>query len=506
MSDYVLEIEGLTKRFPGTLALDNVQLKIRRGTVHALAGENGAGKSTLMKCLLGVYNADSGKIILDGKPIVPKSVKAMHEAGLSIVEQELSPVLDRSVMENIWLGRQPMKCGIFINYKEMYNRTKEMLKSFRMDIDPKVKMSDLSVAQMQMIEIIKATYGGVSVVMMDEPTSALTEKEVAHLFEIIRRLKERNVSVIYVTHKMDEIYQIADEVTVMRDGKWIASHKIEDVTMDQIVREMVGRNISGDVVIHGRKKSDDVVLKVDGYSDLRMFKDVSFELHKGEVLGFAGLVGAGRTELMESVFGLRKKKKGSVEVKGKRVEINTPRQAIANGMVLLTEERRKDGIFPVLSILQNIIAANYKLFVNKFGFISSKGTVSICKDYIKMLNIKTPSWETPIQNLSGGNQQKVLFARALLSEPDIFILDEPTRGIDVGSKSEIHNIINDLACQGKSVIVVSSELPELLKVCDRIAVMREGVMTGMLKREEATQEKIMMLASMEEIKTKEVER
>jgi len=496
MAEYILELSNVSKEFPGTKALDGVQMKLEKGSVHALVGENGAGKSTLMKCLLGIYHMDKGELFVRGKKVVPVSVKQMHEEGLSIIQQELSPVYERSVMENIWLGREPMK-GIFVDDREMLAKTKELLNDFDLDIDPKMKIGDLSVAQIQMVEIIKAVSWGVDIVMMDEPTSALTNAEVDHLFRIIADLKSQGVSVIYVSHKMDEIFRIADAVTVLRDGKWIASHTdLKNTTVEQIIAEMVGREVNDENIRPENMVGEEVTLDVQGLSAEGVFSDISFQLHKGEILGFAGLVGAGRTEVLETLFGLRHKKSGTIRINGREVEVKRPGQAIKNGMALLTEERRKDGIVGVLDIMENIMVANYDAFVSKAGFIKKEKTIRVTNEYIDRLSIKTPGWKTRIENLSGGNQQKVLFARWLLSHPDIFLLDEPTRGIDIGAKSEIYGIMNELSAEGKSIVVVSSELPELLKVCDRIIVMKEGKITGILNRGEADQESIMLLCSM----------
>lgn len=494
MTEYALEVRSVSKSFPGTKALDNVQFKLRKGSVHALVGENGAGKSTLMKCLLGIYIMDAGEVYIKGKRVIPTSVKQMHKEGLSIIQQELAPVYARSVMENIWLGREPMK-GPFVDHHTMYRRTKELLEKFKFDIDPRTPIGKLTVAQIQMVEIVKAVSWDVDVVMMDEPTSSLTNREIEQLFEIIEGLRDAEISVIYVSHKMDEIKQIADEVTVFRDGQYIASHLISEVTIDEIIHEMVGRKIDDQVFCTPNKVMEEAALHVEQLSDGQMFDQVSFTLKKGEVLGFAGLVGAGRTEVLETIFGLRKRTEDTVEVFGNTVEIRNPRQAARMGLAMLTEERRKDGIIGCLNIMENMLVANYDTFVDKLGFVMRKKGIEATNAYIKKLNIKTPNWTAKIMNLSGGNQQKVLLARWLLSDPDILFLDEPTRGIDVGAKAEIYQIIDTLATNGKSIIIVSSEMPELLKVCDRILVMSEGHVVGELTREEASQEAIMALAS-----------
>ncbi|MBR2189683.1 MAG: sugar ABC transporter ATP-binding protein [Eubacterium sp.] len=500
--EYALEFKNISKQFPGTKALDKVHMKLRPGTVHALLGENGAGKSTLIKCLLGIYHMDEGEIYLDGERVIPRNVRQMHELGLSVIQQELSPVYQRSVMENIWLGREPMK-GIFVDHKKMYHDTVALLNSFHLDIRPTDIMADLSVAQNQMIEIVKAVSFNSRVVMMDEPTSTLTNRETEQLFEIIGQLKKGGVSIIYVSHKMDEIFRIADEVTVFRDGKWIASHAINEITEASVISEMVGRKIDDEDVRANNKMTDEVVMRVKDLSDGKKFNHVSFELHRGEVLGLGGLVGAGRSEVLETIFGLRRRTAGEVEIGGIVRDIRSSSQAKAAGLALVTEERRKDGIFGCLNIMENMLAANYDKLTNRFGFFANRNGLEQTETYIRKLRIKTPSWRTKIENLSGGNQQKVLFSRWLLLQPDILLLDEPTRGIDVGAKTEIYQIISQLSSEGKSVIVVSSEMPELIKICDRVVVMSEGSVAGELKRNEMNQVSIMTLASKKTVEKEE---
>ncbi len=498
----MLELRGVSKHFPGVQALNNVNLTLRRGTVHALVGENGAGKSTLMKCLLGIYQKDAGDIYVNGERIENITVKRMRGLGLSIIQQELSPVPERNVMENIWLGHEP-KTGVFVDHRKMKQDTKELLEKLNLPIDPLAKMSSLTVAKMQMVEIAKAVSWGAKIIMMDEPTSALTNQEVDYLFDIIADLKKQGVGIIYVTHKMDEIMRITDDVTVLRDGQWIASHSTKDVTIDQLISEMVGREISEDAIIREHELGP-VVLSVKGIQADKAFADVSFDLHEGEILGIAGLVGAGRTEVLEALFGLRRITEGTVEIFGEESKISSPRQAIKHKMAFLTEERRKDGIMAVLSVGENALITNYRDFINPLRLINGRKARRAVDGYIEKLGIKTQGFSEIIQNLSGGNQQKVLLARWLMSDPKILMLDEPTRGIDVGAKSEIHNLICGMAKEGKSIIVVSSEMPELLKICDRIVTMKEGKMTGIIDREEATQEKIMMMCSLPSESVKEV--
>lgn len=489
VNEYILEMKHITKTFPGVKALDDVTLKVRPGSVHSLMGENGAGKSTLMKCLFGIYLPDGGEIVLDGEKVNFTSPSDALVNHVSMVHQELNQVLDRNVMENVWLGRFPMK-GCFVDEKKMYTETKAIFDDLEIGVDPKVKTNSLQVAQRQMVEIAKAVSYDAKVIVMDEPTSSLTENEVEHLFRIIARLKERGVSIIYISHKMEEILKISDEVTIMRDGKWVGTKPKEELNTDLIIQMMVGRELK-----ERYPKRDttlgEVILKVENLSTaLPAFKDVSFELHKGEILGIAGLVGAKRTELLETLFGIRTRGGGKIIYKGKEIENRTPREAMNNGFAMLTEERRQDGIFADLSISFNCIIANPDSY-RKNGFLSDKLIHQDVKDTIEKIHIKTPSEKTKIGNLSGGNQQKVILGRWLLTNPEILLLDEPTRGIDVGAKYEIYQLMNQLVAEGKSIIMVSSEMPELLGVCDRIMVMSNGHFSGVFDVKEATQFQIM---------------
>ena len=492
---YILEMQDIVKEFPGVKALDGVKLQIETGKVHSVMGENGAGKSTLMKILIGIHSPTSGKITYQGKPFAVKNTNEALESGISMIHQELSPVLHRSIMENIWLGREPVK-GPFklVDHKEMYRMTKELLDDLDLDIDPRDTMETLTVAKMQMIEIAKAISYNANVVVMDEPTSALTDREVDHLFRIIDRLRDQGKAIIYISHKMDEIFKISDQITILRDGKYIDSYPAEELDNNKLISLMVGRQLDEmfpkvDCEI-GEVKMDVKNLTVKG-----SFNNVSFNLKRGEILGFAGLVGAGRTEVVESIFGITPYDSGEVYIDGKRTKIRTPEQAIENKLALLTEDRRQTGIFPMLSIKDNTVIARIDSYLNKLGFLNHKRINSDCEEYRKKIRIKTPSIEQLIMNLSGGNQQKVLIARWLLTDPDILILDEPTRGIDVGAKAEIHTLITQLAAQGKSIIMVSSELPEVLGMSDRVVVMHEGRITGILDRAEATPELVMKYAT-----------
>jgi len=496
MEENMLEMKNIVRTFPGVRALNGVDFNAKRGVVHALMGENGAGKSTLMKCLVGINPPDSGEIRLDGKKVIIPNPHEALKLGIAMIYQELNPVLERSVMENIWLGREPMLHSIplLVDHKAMYKHTKQLLDELEIDIDPKIKEKELSVAKMQMIEIAKAISYNADIVIMDEPTSSLTPNEVEHLFAMIRKLKERKVAVIYITHKMEEIFSIADEVTVLRDGSHIITKPISEINIDSLISAMVGRRLT-EMFPKMESHIGEVKLSVKGLEVPGLLHDITFDLKKGEILGVAGLVGAGRTELMETIFGLRHKSAGEVFIEGKKIEIRSPHDAIKAGIGFLTEDRRLNGIIPVLSVKLNTIIANLRHYAKFGSFLKLRKIQSDCEDYKNRLNIRTPSLDALIQNLSGGNQQKVLVARWLLTNPDILILDEPTRGIDVGAKAEIHTIITKLACEGKSILMVSSEMPEILGMSDRILVMSKGEIAAVLDRKEADQETIMRFAA-----------
>ncbi|PFN99386.1 galactose/methyl galactoside ABC transporter ATP-binding protein MglA [Bacillus sp. AFS076308] len=492
----LLEMQNITKRFPGVLALDNVTLKVKPGSVHALMGENGAGKSTLMKCLFGIYSMDEGKITFNGNEISFANSKQALENGVSMVHQELNQVRQQNVMDNIWLGRYPKK-GIFVDEKKMYEDTAAIFKSLDIHIDPRSKVSSLSVSEMQMVEIAKAVSYHSKIIVMDEPTSSLTETEVNHLFRIIKRLQSENVAIIYISHKMEEILKISDEVTIMRDGQYIATRSAKDLTTDEIIKLMVGRDLSQRFPAKENKPGD-VILRV---SDLTAetqpsFSNVSFELKKGEILGIAGLVGSKRTEVVEAIFGIRALKSGKIELNGKEVKNHSPQHAIKNGFALVTEERRSTGIFSDLSISFNSIISNMRQYKTKSGFLSNKKVADDTQWVIDSMKVKTPSQKTSIGSLSGGNQQKVIIGRWLLTKPDILLLDEPTRGIDVGAKFEIYQLINQLAAEGKGIIMISSEMPELLGTTDRILVMSNGKAAGIVDTKTTSQEEIMRLAAL----------
>ena len=489
-------MEGICKSFPGVKALDDVQLSLRAGTVHALMGENGAGKSTLMKCLFGIYSKDAGHIYLEGREINFKNSREALENGVAMVHQELNQALKRNVMDNIWLGRYPMMKNLpFVSEKQMYEDTMRVFNELDVHVDPKMIMSKMPVSQRQMVEIAKAVSFNAKVVVLDEPTSSLTEQEVEHLFRIINMLRDRGCGIIYISHKMDEILRISDDVTIMRDGKYIDTREAKTLTKEEIIRLMVGREMTNQFPPkpHCAQKED--IMTVEGltaaYSHLN---NVSFSLKKGEILGVAGLDGSGRTELLENIFGAATKKSGTIRKNGTVVANKDPKEAIKNGFALVTEERRATGILGILNIRENTVIASLKNYL-KFIFLQDKLMEEKTDEMIRAMSIKTPSQKTKIQTLSGGNQQKVIFGRWILTNPDILLLDEPTRGIDVGAKYEIYQLIQNLAKQGKSVIMVSSEMPELLGVCDRILVMSGGRLAGEVDANDTTQEEIMTLAA-----------
>lgn len=493
-SEYLLDVEGVRKEFPGVIALDDVRFRLRRGTVHALMGENGAGKSTLMKIIAGIYTPDRGTFKLRGVDIRLESPLDALENGIAMIHQELNLMAFMTVAENIWIRREPKNRFGFVDHGVMRRNTAELFARLNIDLDPEVEVGSLSVANRQMVEIAKAVSYNSDVLIMDEPTSALTEREVDHLFKIIRTLKAEGKGIVYITHKMSELFEIADEVSVFRDGRYIGTHDSRNVTRDDIIRMMVGREITQmfpkDTVPIG-----DVVLAVQSLSLDGVFRDVSFEVRAGEILGVAGLVGSGRSNVAETLFGVTPASSGRIAIDGKPVAIDSPGAAMANGMAFLTEDRKETGCFLKLEVLENIQMAVLNKGYVKNGFVTQGLLTKACGDLSAALRIKTPDMQEPVLNLSGGNQQKVLIARWLLTKPRILILDEPTRGIDVGAKAEIHRLISKLAGEGVAVIMISSEMPEILGMSDRIMVIHEGSVTGFLDRDEADQVKIMELAS-----------
>ena len=496
MENYLLQINNVSKSFPGVKALDNVSLNVRPGTIHSLMGENGAGKSTLMKCLFGIYTTDAGEYILDNKKVLFANPKQAMENGVSMVHQELNQVHTRNVMENIWLGRFPGLPPIYVSHKKMLENTQEIYSKLDIKINPKAIIKSLSVSQRQMVEIAKAVSHHSKIIVFDEPTSSLTEVEVEHLFRIIRNLKDQGCGIIYISHRMNEILRISDDVTVMRDGKLVDTLPASKLTTDKIITMMVGRELSN-VFPPKDNVPGEVVFKAQGltaqYKD--NLKDVSFELRKGEILGIAGLVGAGRTEILEGLFGLVTLKSGKIFKNNVEIKTGKPSRSKKHGFAMLTEERRLTGIFSILNVRDNITVANIKNYKKLNLYISSK-KMGVDADWaIKTLRIKTPGQRTLIRSLSGGNQQKAIFGRWMLTNPDILLLDEPTRGIDVGAKYEIYQLMINLAKEGDSIIMVSSELEELLGVCDRIIVMSGGYLTGILDAKATNQEEIMALAA-----------
>ena len=494
--DILLQMVGISKSFPGVKALDKVSLNVHRGTVHALMGENGAGKSTLMKCLFGIYAKDDGHIYLEGKEIDFKNSREALDNGVAMVHQELNQALKRSVMDNIWLGRYPTVLGgLAVNEKKMYEDTMKVFEELDIHVDPHRIMSTMPVSQRQMVEIAKAVSYNSKVIVFDEPTSSLTEEEVEHLFKIINMLRDRGVAIIYISHKMAEIKRISDYITVMRDGQWVATERADDLEMADIIRLMVGRELTNQFPPKTNVPGD-IYLRVDGLTGMyNQLRDVTFYARRGEILGLAGLDSSGRTETMESIFGIRTRKEGIISLNDQPCFNRNAGESIKNGFALLTEERRATGIFGCLSIKDNTVISSLKRH-KRFGlYLSEKTQREDTQHYIDAMHTKTPSQETKIRALSGGNQQKVIIGRWLLTEPEVLLLDEPTRGIDVGAKYEIYQLILDLANKGKTVIMVSSEMPELLGVCDRIVVMSGGRVAGEVDARNTTQEEIMTLAA-----------
>ena len=500
MAEYKLELKGVCKSFPGVKALDNVQLSLRPGTVHALMGENGAGKSTLMKCLFGIYRMDAGEVILDGKKIEINNPDEAMKYGIAMVHQELQPVPARSVAENLYLGRFPTKgFGPFkmIDHKTMYAETERWLKEVKMDFDPKAQLGSLSIGQMQSVEIAKAVSQQAKVVIFDEPTSSLSDNEVEALFRIMNDLRDKGVAMVYISHKMDEIKRIADDITIMRDGTYVGTWPAAELSTDQIIAKMVGRELTN-VYPPKENKPGEVIMEVKDLCSIheKSFQHVSFELRKGEILGFGGLVGAQRTELMEGIFGIRGIASGEIYMHGKKTRIKHPIDAMNAGIGLITEDRRGNGIFGCLSIKDNVGVSVYNKYL-KAGFVLDHKEINkVVDESIEKLRIKTPSMKEHIANLSGGNQQKVIVSRWLANDPDVLIMDEPTRGIDVGAKHEIYEIMVDLAKQGKAIIMISSEMAELLGMSDRVCVMCNGRLTGEItEKDEMTQANVMQFAT-----------
>ena len=494
MGDVILTMKDIDKSFPGVHALDHVNFEVKKGEVHALMGENGAGKSTLMKVLTGIYTKDSGSIIYEGKDIEFHNAREAQDAGVVIVHQELNMVGHLTVAQNIFLGRE-FKKGIKIDDAKMNEEARKLFERLNIDIDPTEQMSDLTVGKQQMCEIAKAISHECKVIIFDEPSAALTESEIEELFKIIRDLREQNMGIVYISHRMDEIKVITDRVTVMRDGTYVGTLITNDCTKEDIINMMVGRVIYEEPKTESKVPADaPIVLKVEHLNAGRMVQDVSFELRKGEILGFSGLMGAGRTETARAIFGADPKQSGDIYINGKKVEINSPQDAVKNGIGYLSEDRKRFGIVVQKTVAENTTMANLDAFA-KGQFIDKKKEVAEAEKYVEMLETKTPSVEQLVVNLSGGNQQKVVIAKWLCENSDILIFDEPTRGIDVGAKNEIYKLMNRLAEEGKSIIMISSEMTEILRMSDRIVVMCEGRKTGELDIAEVSQEAIMNLAT-----------
>ncbi|MBR5341993.1 MAG: sugar ABC transporter ATP-binding protein [Erysipelotrichaceae bacterium] len=499
MSEYILEMKDICKSFPGVKALDHVSLQLKPGHVHSLMGENGAGKSTLMKCLFGIYKKDEGTVIYDGEEVTITDPFDALTKGIAMVHQELMPIRDRSIAENIYCGRYPVKkFGPIpvVDHKTMNESAQALLDDLGLDFNATEKLGTLTASQMQLVEIAKAVSANAKIIILDEPTSSLTLKEVDKLFEIIKRLTAKGCGVIYISHKMDEILQISDEVTIMRDGQYIGTWPASELTTDFIIAKEVGRELK-DLYPPKINTPGETIFEVKDFDSVieGSFKDCSFSVRKGEIYGVAGLVGAQRTELMEAIYGLRGITSGTVFYNGQTLKIKCPEDAIKNGIALITEDRRGNGIFGVLSVSDNVAVASLNDYLKFRVMLDHKKIKEVVDKSISELSIKTPSSKTQIKNLSGGNQQKVIISRWLAKEPDVLIMDEPTRGIDVGAKYEIYSIIGQLAAEGKTIIVVSSEMPELIGICDRIMVMCEGRITGVVEGADMNQEKIMELST-----------
>ena len=491
----LLEMRGICKYFPGVKALDGVDFRLRRGSVHALMGENGAGKSTLMKCLFGMYEKDRGEVLLEGERVDFKNPVDALRHGVAMVHQELNQALSRTVMDNIWLGRYPTVGGVVVSERKMLQDTGKIFKSLGITVDPRRIMSTMSVSDRQMVEIAKAVSYDARVIVFDEPTSSLNDREVGHLFRIIRMLRERGCGIIYISHKMEEILAISDDVTVMRDGRWVATERATDLNIDTIIRLMVGRTLENRFPEKTNRPAEPI-LEVRGLrARHNPLRDVTFTLRRGEILGVAGLAGAGRSELLETLYGIAARDGGEIIKEGQVIENRSPREAIRNGFALLTEERRATGIFGVLSIRENTTVASLSRYLSGGLFLSEGKRRRATEQMIRSMQIKTPTQRTQIRTLSGGNQQKVILGRWLLTEPDILLLDEPTRGIDIGAKYEIYRLMIELAEQGKAIMMVSSEMPELLGVCDRILVLSGGRLSGEVMAADTDQEEIMALAA-----------
>ncbi len=496
MSEVLLKMEAISKAFPGVQALSNVQFELRAGEVHSLLGENGAGKSTLMKVLTGIYQKDEGTITYLGEKVEIPDPKTAQDSGISIIHQELNLMPDLTVAQNIFIGREPRsKVKFLLDEHELNNRTQKLFDELNLNLDPRAYISDLTVAKQQMVEIAKALSFNAKILIMDEPTAALTDSEIDTLFEIIDSLRKNGVGIVYISHRMEELKRITDRITIMRDGTYIDTVITKEVPIDKIISMMVGRQIYDTSKPMVESGTDEVVLKVENLNQGGFLKDINFELKKGEILGFAGLMGAGRTEVARAIFGADRIDSGDIYINGKKVQINSPNDAVHHGIGYLSEDRKRYGLMVNMDVKTNISIASIKSFSNQIGFASDSKISKVSKEMVQKLGVKTPSINQELKNLSGGNQQKVVIAKWLTRDCDILIFDEPTRGIDVGAKGEIYKLLNELAEQGKSIIMISSELPEILRMSHRVIVMCEGRITGELDYESATQEVIMSYAT-----------
>ena len=500
MNDYLVEMENIDKSFPGVHALNNCIFNLYPGEIHGLVGENGAGKSTLMKILAGIYEKDSGSIKIRGNETKIQNTKHAQTLGISIIHQELNLMKHLTAAQNIFIGRENKKgINFLVDDADINRKSEELFKMINLSLDPKIQVADVTVAQQQMIEIAKAMSFNTDVLIMDEPTSALSESEIDELFKVIRGFRDDGKGIVYISHRMDELRRICDRVTVMRDGQYIATNDMKNITTEQIISQMVGREIFESHHPHDDTSKNNVVMEVKNLNRGRVVRDVSFNLHKGEILGFAGLMGAGRTETMRLIFGADKMDSGEIFIGGKKKNIKKPRDAVRCGIGYLSEDRKLYGLALNMNVKENTVMASMEKFVKALFVIDEAKSKQVTEEYIKRLNTKTPSVEQLIRNLSGGNQQKVVIGKWLVRDCDILIFDEPTRGIDVGAKSEIYKLLNELADQGKSIIMISSELPEILRMSHRIVVMCEGNVTAVLKAEESNQEKIMHYATLRDI-------
>ncbi|WP_167279515.1 sugar ABC transporter ATP-binding protein [Paenibacillus lupini] len=497
MDDVLIQMEDIDKQFPGVQALKDCRFELRRGEVHALVGENGAGKSTLMKVLTGVYQKDTGRILYDGIEVEVPNAKAAQKLGISIIHQELNLAPDLTVAQNIFIGREPRRgLRLFLDEQELKRKVERLFERLNMDLDPNESVANLTVAKQQMVEIAKALSYDAKVLIMDEPTAALSDSEIDDLFIIINQLRSSGVGIVYISHRMDELKRITNRITVMRDGRYIDTVPTADVTNEQIIAMMVGREIYDSTKQNRIEGTSETVLEVKGLSRKGALRDINFKLRKGEIIGFAGLIGAGRTEVARAIFGADPIDAGEITVRGRKVVLRQPFDAVQAGIGYLSEDRKRYGCIVEMDVKTNVAVASLRQYANPFGWVNRARIAKAADQIVDMLKVKTPHIDQEVKFLSGGNQQKVVIGKWLTRDCDILIFDEPTRGIDVGAKSEIYKLLNDLAAKGKSIIMISSELPEILRMSHRIIVMCEGRITGELDREEATQEKIMRYATL----------